>query len=59
MELEEEGMTSTQVNKTAKKTVDAMDPAVLKRKVIFVVAANWSASTCFSIGLQVMPDEFK
>ena len=40
MELEEEGMTSTQVNKTAKKTVDAMDPAVLKRKVIVVVFAT-------------------
>ena len=31
---EEEDMTSTQVNRTAKKTVDAMDHAVLKRKVI-------------------------
>ena len=31
---EEEDMTSTQVNRTAKKTVDAMDQAVLKRKVI-------------------------
>lgn len=31
---EEEDMTGTQVNRTAKKTVDAMDQAVLKRKVI-------------------------
>ena len=31
---EEEDVTSTQVNRTAKKTVDAMDQAVLKRKVI-------------------------
>jgi hypothetical protein len=34
---EEEDMTSTQVNRTAKKTVDAMDQAVLRRKVIDII----------------------
>lgn len=34
MDDDEEDMTSTQVNRTAKRTVDAMDQAVLRRKVM-------------------------
>lgn len=35
-------MTNTQVNRTAKKAVDAMDQAVLKRKVIINVEISHS-----------------
>ena len=46
MDIEEEDVTSTQASRQAKKAVDSMDQAVLKRKVILVLDKSISSRLC-------------